>query len=67
MIHIGSDTTGGTGYMTRIVQMAYEQGQASVLVKKGQYQDAVYTRILNQMNMLHQVADLKFRYSICKE
>lgn len=67
-LDIGSNSTGGTGYLNRILSHADNYtGPVMICIKRGDRQDEVYTTVLKQMNLLHRLTTVGFKYRIFKE
>jgi len=67
MITVGSSSTGGTGYLTRIIKAAQQSHQIDVMVELGIHQDTIFNTITHQMKLLENVATTEFSVNIMKE
>jgi len=67
MIYIGTNSTGGTGYLTRIIKEAQEPKTVDVIVEVGEFQEEVFSTIKHQVDMLEHVATLDFKIHLVKE
>ena len=66
LLRVGSHTTGGTGYITRIIKAAQNSRTVRVLVEEGEHQDDVYKSIVFQLAELEKVASLDFNVVMLK-
>ena len=66
LLVVGSNSTGGTGYLTRIIKAAQTSNTVRVLVSAGEYQDDVYKSIVLQLAELEKVASLEFNVIMLK-
>ena len=64
---MSSNTQGGTTYLQRILKAAQDNKQITVIVNRGNFQEAVFRTIERQMALLHAVATIDFTYSITME
>ncbi len=67
MISVGSNSTGGTGYLTRIIKEAQKPKVIDVVVECGEHQDKIYKTIKQQLRLLKNVATLDFEVNLTKK
>ena len=63
-LNIGTNTSGGSSYLARIIKVAQTADHINIVLLAGKQQKYVHKALLKQLDELHQVTDVHFTHSI---